>query len=164
MSADASEGPLPPGGLNELVSRLSQPEFGHPVQATDDFCARHPCRVPSPAPQPDPKPRIPFPEPPARLTCMRVGAAAAAGERLRGETTVHVEFTGTRGGTSLGCEVDPALSELGGADTGEPILLVSKIKGLNGHPIRLHAKLDMRTLIGTAHVEVLPGRFVPAPR
>ena len=74
------------------------------------------------------------------------------------------ELTGTRGGTSLGCEADPALSELGGADTGEPILLVSKIKGLNGHPIRLHAKLDMRTLIGTAHVEVLPGRFVPAPR
>jgi hypothetical protein len=38
MSADASAGPLPPGGLNELADRLSKPEFGHPVQATDDFC------------------------------------------------------------------------------------------------------------------------------
>lgn len=38
MSADDSAGPLPPGGLNELAGRLSKPQFGHPVQATDDFC------------------------------------------------------------------------------------------------------------------------------
>ena len=46
MSADASAGPLPPGGLNELAARLSQPEFGHPLQATDDFCAC--CQNPPP--------------------------------------------------------------------------------------------------------------------
>ena len=39
MSADASGGPLPPGGMNDLAARLSQPEFGHPLQVTDDFCA-----------------------------------------------------------------------------------------------------------------------------
>lgn len=75
---------------------------------------------------------------------------------------VHIEFTGTRGGTSLGCDVDPALSDLAGMETGDPITCVSKIKGLNGHPIRLHAQLDLKTLIGTAHIEILPGVYVPS--
>lgn len=75
---------------------------------------------------------------------------------------VHVEFTGTRGGTNLGCEIDPELSDLGGMDTGEqPVVMVSNIKGLNGHPIRLHANIDIKTLIGVGHIEVLPGVYVP---
>ena len=74
---------------------------------------------------------------------------------------VHMEFTGTRGGTNLGCEVDPELSDLAGMETGEPIQCVSKIKGLNGHPIRIHARIDLKTLVGTAHVEILPGVYVP---
>jgi hypothetical protein len=83
------------------------------------------------------------------------------GERLQAGMMVHVEFTGTRGGTNLGCDVDAALSDLAGMETGEPIVCVSKIKGLNGHPIRVHARIDLKTLVGTAHVEILPGVYVP---
>ena len=42
-----------------------------------------------------------------------------------------------------------------------PVMLVSKIKGLNGHPIRLHATIDLKTFIGMGHLEVLPGVYVP---
>jgi hypothetical protein len=126
--------------MNGLVHRLSQPEFGHPVQASDDFCA---LLFPSPVVcvashrQSWPRRALSL----SRLPC-RVG------ERLQDDTTVHVVFTGTRGGTSLGCLADRAASTLAGADTGEHILLVSKVKKLNGHPIKLHARLDMRTLMG----------------
>jgi len=178
MSADASAGPLPPGGLNELADRLSKPEFGHPVQATDDFCRSRragPIYTTCHLPLRTPAQRCRCAQRSARRAQRRppaarpadggpsLAAGLAAGERLRGEMMVHVEFTGTRGGTNLGCDVDPSLSDLGGMDTGEPITIVSKIKGLNGHPIRLHARLDLKTLIGAAHVEILEGTYVPPP-
>ena len=77
--------------------------------------------------------------------------------------TLHIEFTGTRGGTNISCEVDHEASELGGTETGEPILLVSQVKGLNSHPVRLHARLDMKTLIGACGTQVSPCHAPIAP-
>jgi hypothetical protein len=40
-----------------------------------------------------------------------------SGERLHDGLALHVEFTGTKGGTNLSCEVDRQASDLAGAET-----------------------------------------------
>jgi hypothetical protein len=70
---------------------------------------------------------------------------------------VHVLFTETRGGTELGFTLDEALSNLSTADweKGEgTVHLVGKLK-LDGVPVRCVADIDVNTVEGTGHLEIL---------
>jgi hypothetical protein len=70
---------------------------------------------------------------------------------------VHVLFTETRGGTELGFTLDEALSNLSTADwdIGEgTVRLVGKLK-LDGVQVRCVADIDVKTVEGTGHLEVL---------
>lgn len=67
---------------------------------------------------------------------------------------VHVLFTGTRGGTELGVELDRDASDFSSADfenqTGE-IRVVGELT-LNFVPVRCHAVVDLSTLEGVGHL------------
>lgn len=70
---------------------------------------------------------------------------------------VHVLFTETRGGTELGVRLDPARSDLGGADFEHKTGQV-KVAGelvLDYVKVRCHAKIDLATLRGTGWLEIL---------
>jgi hypothetical protein len=74
---------------------------------------------------------------------------------------VHVLFTETRGGTELAFTLDEALSNLSAADweKGEgTVRLVGTLK-FDGVPLRCVADIDVSTVEGTGHLEVLE----PAP-
>ena len=47
-----------------------------------------------------------------------------------------------------GCEVNYDASDLAGLETGGPIEVVSMPKGVNGHRVTSHYKLDMKTMEG----------------
>lgn len=68
---------------------------------------------------------------------------------------VHIKFTGTRGGTELGVQVDEAASDLSGADfeNGTGQVTVAGDLTLNYTRVRLHATIDLTTLAGTGHLE-----------
>lgn len=70
---------------------------------------------------------------------------------------VHVLFTETRGGTELGVRLDPAHSDLSGADfehrTGS--VKVGGELSLDYVHVRCHAVIDLATLRGTGHLEIL---------
>ena len=70
---------------------------------------------------------------------------------------VHVLFTETRGGTELGFRPDPARSDLSGAnwDAGEGSIHLEGELNLDGVPVRCVADLDLGTVEGTGHLEVL---------
>lgn len=70
---------------------------------------------------------------------------------------VHVLFTETRGGTELGFRLDPARTDLSGAnwDAGEGSVHLERQLSLDGVPVRCVADLDLRAVEGTGHLEVL---------
>lgn len=70
---------------------------------------------------------------------------------------VHVLFTETRGGTELGFRVDPARSDLSGAnwEAGEGSIHLEGELNLDGVPVRCVADLDLRTVEGTGRLEIL---------
>jgi hypothetical protein len=95
--ADTTNGDVPATGKNGLVTELSTPEFGHPVKACDDTYER------------------------LRDKIMCVGRGHLASlvplvvDHFARPRRVHVEFTGTKGGTSLvrGClELTPGMTIL----------------------------------------------------
>lgn len=73
---------------------------------------------------------------------------------------VHVLFTDTRGGTELGFRPDPVRSDLSGAnwEAGEGSIHLEGELSLDGTPVRCVADLDLRTMEGAGHVEVLEPR------
>jgi hypothetical protein len=70
---------------------------------------------------------------------------------------VHIRFTDTRGGTELGVPVDTARSDLTQADfeqeTGS-LRLVGQLT-LDYVPVRCIAEIDVRSLAGQGHLEIL---------
>lgn len=70
---------------------------------------------------------------------------------------VHIKFTDTAGGTELGVRVDKAATNLDDAnfDTAEGNAHVEGVLTLNFVPVRCIADIDLATLKGTGHLEIL---------
>ena len=70
---------------------------------------------------------------------------------------VHVKFTDTRGGTEIGVRLDRGRSELKGSDfnSGSGTIHVVGNLTLDGEKVRCWAKIDLQTLAGLGHLEVL---------
>jgi hypothetical protein len=70
---------------------------------------------------------------------------------------VHIRFTDTRGGTELGVPIDTGLSDLTQADfvqeTGR-LRLVGQLT-LDYVPVRCTAEIDIPSLTGQGHLEIL---------
>src|SRR4029079_8911625 len=70
---------------------------------------------------------------------------------------VHVKFINTRGGTELGVRIDPERSDLTGANwengTGE--IKVAGELTLDYVRVRCYATIDLASLKGTGHLEIL---------
>jgi hypothetical protein len=70
---------------------------------------------------------------------------------------VHVKFTGTRGGTELGIQLDRNRTDLGRADFEKGhgrVRLVGNVT-LDSVRVRCIADIDLATLDGTGHLEIL---------
>lgn len=72
---------------------------------------------------------------------------------------VHVKFTETRGGTELGFPLDEERSDLsqGDFDKGEGAVHLAGELNLDGVQVRCVADLDLATLAGKGHLEILAG-------
>jgi hypothetical protein len=70
---------------------------------------------------------------------------------------VHVKFIKTRGGTELGVRMDPAACDLSQADWQSGKGKVKIVGGLilNYVRVRCHATIDLKTLNGTGHLEII---------
>jgi hypothetical protein len=70
---------------------------------------------------------------------------------------VHVKFTETRGGTELGFPLDDDHSDLskGDFEKGEGEVTLSGRLNLDGVPIRVHSKIDLSSMEGKGHLEIL---------
>ena len=70
---------------------------------------------------------------------------------------VLVKFTGTRGGTELGYRLDKEHSDLekGNFDGGEGTVRLAGNLNLNYVDVRCVADIDLSTLEGTGHLEIL---------
>ena len=74
-----------------------------------------------------------------------------------GRQYVHVLFSETRGGTELGFRLDPARSELSGADWERrqgSVHLEGELS-LDGVPVRCVADIDVGTAQGTGRLQLL---------
>jgi hypothetical protein len=71
---------------------------------------------------------------------------------------VHVLFTETRGGTELGFGVDETRSDLSKADweAGAGAVHLEGTLKLDGVPVRCVADLDVASVEGHGHLEILP--------
>ncbi len=71
---------------------------------------------------------------------------------------VHIRFTETRGGTELGFRVDSDESSFAGADmeNGKGNVRLSGKLTLDYVPVRCIADVDLATLAGQGHLELLP--------
>jgi Core binding factor beta subunit len=69
---------------------------------------------------------------------------------------VFVKFTGTRGGTDLGFELDREASDASAAnfDEGKGTLHVEGLLVLNYEPVRVIADIDLATLEGTGRLKI----------
>lgn len=76
---------------------------------------------------------------------------------------IHLKFTETRGGTELGIPIDRQRSDLSGADLeqGTGTLRIVGELTLDYVRVRMVAKVDVASLQGTGHLEVL-GEAEPA--
>jgi hypothetical protein len=70
---------------------------------------------------------------------------------------VHVKFTETRGGTELGFPLDEERSDLSAADWEAGLGSVHLVGELNldGVPVRCVADIDLATVEGRGHLEIL---------
>lgn len=87
----------------------------------------------------------------------RRGDARAELEEAIDRRYVHVLFTETRGGTELGFQLDEDRSDLTRADWGlggGSVHLEGQLK-LDGVPVRCVADLDLDTVEGLGHLDVL---------
>ncbi len=74
-----------------------------------------------------------------------------------GRDYVHVKFTETRGGTELGFSLDQSASDLssGDLDKGSGKVRVAGKLNLDGIDVMCVADLDLETLKGKGHLEIL---------
>jgi len=72
---------------------------------------------------------------------------------------IHVRFTDTRGGTELGFKIDPATSDWSDADfeRGKGLVRLSGPLKLNYVSVKCVAEIDLSTLTGAGHLEILEG-------
>lgn len=77
--------------------------------------------------------------------------------RLDDIGTVFVKFTGTRGGTDLGIQLDRSASDTSGADfdRGSGSVHVEGTLVLNDDPVRCIADIDLATLKGTGRLKAV---------
>ena len=70
---------------------------------------------------------------------------------------VHIKFTETRGGTELGFRLDPAHTDLSGGDfdNGTGHVKVAGNLTLDSVAVRCVATVDLATLEGRGHLEIL---------
>jgi hypothetical protein len=70
---------------------------------------------------------------------------------------VHILFTDTQGGTELGVKVDPVATDQSAADfnAGTGTVRIVGSLSLNFVPVRCRAELDLATLTGKGHLEVI---------
>ncbi len=83
-------------------------------------------------------------------------SAKKLGEEV-GREYVHIKFTGTKGGTDLGVRLDRSASEIKGADfeKAEGTVHLEGTLTLNYVPVRCVADIDLGSLEGTGHLEIL---------
>lgn len=69
---------------------------------------------------------------------------------------VFVKFTGTRGGTDLGFELDRGACDASAAnfDEGQGTLHIEGLLVLNYEPVRVIADIDLATLEGTGRLKI----------
>lgn len=72
---------------------------------------------------------------------------------------VHIKFTDTRGGTELGVRLDPPSCNLSGADFEKQTGRARLVGGLtlNYVKVRCVADIDLETLTGQGHLEIVDG-------
>lgn len=70
---------------------------------------------------------------------------------------VHVKFTETRGGTELGFALEKEHSDLskGDFEKGKGKVKLAGSLNLDGVPVRCHAELDLASMKGKGHLEIL---------
>jgi hypothetical protein len=70
---------------------------------------------------------------------------------------VRVKFMDTKGGTEVGMLVDKTASDLSGADfqAGQGVVRLQGTLKLNWVPVRFLGEVQLDTLAGTGHLEVL---------
>ncbi len=83
--------------------------------------------------------------------------AAALKKRIDDFKYVHIKFTGTRGGTELGVplDIDDSNWSAGNFDEGTGLIKLCGRLKLNYVPVRCVAEIDLSTMAGTGHLEVL---------
>lgn len=83
--------------------------------------------------------------------------AAALKQRIDEFKFVHIKFTDTRGGTELGVRLDEAESDWTAAnfDRSEGHIKLSGKLKLDYVPVKCVAEIDLGTLKGTGHLEIL---------
>jgi hypothetical protein len=91
------------------------------------------------------------------VASLRPAATAQALKECIDRGYVLVKFTGTRGGTELGITLDPQASVLASADfaNGSGRVTLVGTLSLDYVDVRCVAEIDLATLAGTGHLEVL---------
>jgi len=72
-----------------------------------------------------------------------------------GRNYMHVKFTETRGGTELGFPLDDKSFPNADLEKGEGTVHLSGKLKLDGVPIRVVADIDLKTMEGLGHLEIL---------
>jgi hypothetical protein len=80
-----------------------------------------------------------------------------------GRNYVHVKFTETRGGTELGFPLDDKSFPNADLEKGEGIIRLSGRLKLDGVPIRVVADIDLQTMEGKGHLEIVEEEPKTAP-
>lgn len=90
---------------------------------------------------------------PVEISIRPEPTAAALAEAIE-RGYVFVRFTGTRGGTELGVELDRAASDLAGADyeAGSGRIRLIGDLTLDFEPVRCVAEVDLATMTGSGHL------------
>lgn len=94
---------------------------------------------------------------PVEVTLRPEKTATALKKRIDEHKHVHIKFTATRGGTELGVplDIDESNWGTGDFDGGKGrIKLCGRLK-LNYVPVKCVAEIDLSTLSGTGHLEIL---------
>jgi Core binding factor beta subunit len=70
---------------------------------------------------------------------------------------VHIKFTDTRGGTDLGVRIDSSLTDLNNVDFDQAVGMAHLVGTLtlNYVNVRCIADLDLATLQGTGHLQIV---------
>jgi len=87
------------------------------------------------------------------------GCPDATAEKVKAEIDrgyVHVKFTGTRGGTNIGCRLVPEATDVSGADfeASTGMIHVEGTLTLNYVPVKCVADIDLSTMEGTGHLVI----------